>query len=97
MAGFTHRKVTELKVMVPTAPVTVTHHIYTPRKESDHHKDDRKGSMSTGGPSYSRWGTHNFEYSPALCMELKVLFTEQKLHFCYLLCNPGNNIHEFFI
>ena len=43
MAGFTHRKVTELKVMVPMAPVTVTHCIYTPRKESDHHKEDRKG------------------------------------------------------
>ena len=43
MAGFTHRKVTELKVMVPMAPVTVTHCIYIPRKENDHHKEDRKG------------------------------------------------------
>lgn len=29
MAGLTHRKVTELKVMVPMAPVTVTRCIYT--------------------------------------------------------------------
>lgn len=42
MAGLTHRKVTELKVMVPMAPVTVTRCIYTPRKESDHYKEDRK-------------------------------------------------------
>lgn len=39
MAGFTHRKVTELKVMIPTATVTVIHHIYTPKQESDYHKE----------------------------------------------------------
>lgn len=44
MAGFTHRKVTELKVMVPTATVTVTHHIYTPTKESDHIKKSRNAT-----------------------------------------------------
>lgn len=48
MAGFTHRKVTELKVMVPMAPVTVTRCIYPPRKESDHHKEDRKGLQKQG-------------------------------------------------
>lgn len=47
MAGFTHRKVTELKVMVPTATVTVTRHIYTPTKESDHHKGERKCYVGT--------------------------------------------------
>lgn len=47
MAGFTHRKVTELKVMIPTATVTVTHHIYTPTKESDRHKEEWKCYIGT--------------------------------------------------
>lgn len=55
-------EVTELKVMIPTAAVTVTRRVYTPRKESDHHKEARKGYSSTGVPGYSCWGTHNFEY-----------------------------------
>lgn len=56
-------EVTELKVMIPTAAVTVTRRVYTSRKESDHHKEARKGYSSTGVPGYSCWGTHNFEYS----------------------------------
>lgn len=30
-------------------------------------------------------------------MELKVLFTEWKLHYFQLLCKPSNYITEFFI
>ena len=61
--------------MVPMAPVTVTHCIYTPRKESDHHKEDRKAYRSKGGPSYSRWG-HITEHFLTFCVETKGLFIE---------------------
>lgn len=49
MAGFTHRKVTELKLTVPTATVTVTHHIYTQTKETDHSNEEPKCYIGTGG------------------------------------------------
>lgn len=96
MAGFTHRKVTELKVMVPTATVTATHHIYTPRKEYGHYKEEQKCYTGTGGLSYSCWGTRNFEYSPILCMQPKALGIEEKLHYFHFLHEPSDYINDFF-
>lgn len=58
-------EVTELKVMVPTATVTVTHYIYTGRKENDYHKN-RKALHMHKRTSYSSWETHNLDYSHAL-------------------------------
>lgn len=56
-------EVTELKVMVPTAAVTVTHHIYTGRKENDYHKN-RKAFHMHKRTTYSSWETHNLRLFP---------------------------------
>lgn len=56
---------TELKVMVPTATVTVIHYIYAGRKENDYHKK-RKAFHMHKRTSYSSWETHNLNQSHAL-------------------------------
>lgn len=58
-------EVTELKVMVPTATVTVIHYISTGRKENDYHKK-RKAFHMHKRTSYSSWETHNLKQSRAL-------------------------------
>lgn len=58
-------EVTELKVMVPTATVTVIYYIYTGRKENDYHKN-RKALHMHRRMRYSSWETHNLDYSHAL-------------------------------
>lgn len=96
MAGFTHRKVTELKVMVPTATVTVTRHIYTPTKESDHRKEEQKCYAGTEDQVMAAGGhiTLNIPFHSAYSLTYYPL---SRSHMISLLCKPSDYINEFFL